>query len=71
MNELFVNEQQKMARTIIEDKQVLTTSLHTVLAIHVLFKRHKCDWMAETLGRYNSKIMTEFYVATVHSTMPP
>lgn len=38
-----VNEDQKMARIITKELQVLTGSLHTVPIIEELFKRHKCE----------------------------
>ena len=52
-----------MARTITEERRVLTGSLHTVPDIHQLFNFHKCDWMARDLGTYNEEIVREFYAS--------
>uniref|UniRef100_M1DUQ6 Integrase core domain containing protein n=1 Tax=Solanum tuberosum TaxID=4113 RepID=M1DUQ6_SOLTU len=39
----MINDKQKMARTITEERRVLTGSLHTVPDIHRLFNFHMCD----------------------------
>ncbi|KAG5600781.1 hypothetical protein H5410_032151 [Solanum commersonii] len=57
----MVNDKQKMARLITEERRVLTGSLHTVPDIHRLFNLHKCDWMARDLGTYSDEIVREFY----------
>uniref|UniRef100_M1DGL3 Integrase core domain containing protein n=1 Tax=Solanum tuberosum TaxID=4113 RepID=M1DGL3_SOLTU len=57
----MINDKQKMARTITEERRVLTGSLHTVPEIHRLFNLHKCDWMARDPGTYSEEIVQEFY----------
>uniref|UniRef100_M1DJI3 Integrase core domain containing protein n=1 Tax=Solanum tuberosum TaxID=4113 RepID=M1DJI3_SOLTU len=57
----MMNEKQKMARLITEERRVLTGSLHTVPDIHRLFNFHKCDWMARDPGTYSEEIVQEFY----------
>ncbi|KAG5579544.1 hypothetical protein H5410_050171 [Solanum commersonii] len=59
----MVNEKQKMARLITEERRVLTGSLHTVPDIHRLFNLHKCDWMARDPGTYSEEIVREFYAS--------
>uniref|UniRef100_M1DI20 Integrase core domain containing protein n=1 Tax=Solanum tuberosum TaxID=4113 RepID=M1DI20_SOLTU len=52
-----------MARLIIEERRVLTGSLHTVPDIHRLFNLHKCDWMVRDPRTYNEEILREFYAS--------
>ncbi|KAG5594863.1 hypothetical protein H5410_036095 [Solanum commersonii] len=59
----MVNDKQKMARLITEERRVLTRSLHTVPDIHWLFNLHKCDWMARDPGTYSKEIVREFYAS--------
>ncbi|KAG5585141.1 hypothetical protein H5410_045575 [Solanum commersonii] len=59
----MVNDKQKMARLITEERRVLTGSLHTVPDIHRLFNLHKCDWMARDPGTYSEEIVREFYAS--------
>ncbi|KAG5580536.1 hypothetical protein H5410_051163 [Solanum commersonii] len=59
----MVNDKQKMARLITEERRVLTGSLHTVPGIHRLFSLHKCDWMAREPGTYSEEIVREFYAS--------
>ena len=59
----MVNDKQKMARLITEERRVLIGSLHTVPDIHRLFKLHKCDWMARDPGTYSEEIVREFYAS--------
>ncbi|KAG5579575.1 hypothetical protein H5410_050202 [Solanum commersonii] len=59
----MVNDKQKMARLITEERRVLTGSLHTVPDIHRLFNLHKCDWMAREPGTYSEEIVREFYAS--------
>uniref|UniRef100_M1DYJ7 Integrase core domain containing protein n=1 Tax=Solanum tuberosum TaxID=4113 RepID=M1DYJ7_SOLTU len=68
----MVNDKQKMARLITEERRVLTRSLHAVLDIQRLFNLHKCDWMARDLGTYSEEIVREFYAsyaATLHGSI--
>uniref|UniRef100_M1DD59 Integrase core domain containing protein n=1 Tax=Solanum tuberosum TaxID=4113 RepID=M1DD59_SOLTU len=57
----MVNDKQKMARLITEERRVLTESLHTIPNIYRLFNLHKCDWMARDPGTYSEEIVREFY----------
>ncbi|KAG5632583.1 hypothetical protein H5410_004300 [Solanum commersonii] len=50
-----------MARLIIEERRVLTGSLHTIPNIHRLFKFHKYDWMVRGPMTYSEEIVREFY----------
>uniref|UniRef100_M1DY12 Integrase core domain containing protein n=1 Tax=Solanum tuberosum TaxID=4113 RepID=M1DY12_SOLTU len=59
----MMTEKDRMARLVTDECLVLTGSLHTALAIHELFKRHMCDWMARNPGSYNEKIVREFYAS--------
>ncbi|KAG5586410.1 hypothetical protein H5410_046844, partial [Solanum commersonii] len=59
----MVNDKQKMARLITEERRVLIRSLHTVPDIHRLFNLHKCDRMARDTGMYSEEIVREFYVS--------
>ncbi|KAG5630291.1 hypothetical protein H5410_002008 [Solanum commersonii] len=59
----IVNDKQKMARLITEERKVLTRSLHTDPDIHRLFNLHKCDWMARDPGTYSEEIVREFYAS--------
>ena len=59
----MINDKQKMARTITEERRVLTGSLHTVPDIHRLFNFHRCDWMARDPGTYSEEMVREFYVS--------
>ncbi|KAG5620829.1 hypothetical protein H5410_006047 [Solanum commersonii] len=59
----MVNDKQKMARLITEERKVLTGSLHTIPDIHRLFNLHKCDWMAREPGTYSEEIVREFYAS--------
>lgn len=59
----MVNEKQKMARRIIEEHRVLKRSLDTIPDIHMLFQRHKCEWMAWIPRTYNEE--------NVRSSIPP
>ncbi|WMV50383.1 hypothetical protein MTR67_043768, partial [Solanum verrucosum] len=38
----------------------LTGSFHTVPSIHALFQQHRCDRMAENLGRYGEEMAQVF-----------
>jgi len=51
------NNKRKMARLIIEERKVLTGSLHTIPDIHQLFNLHKCDWMDRDPGTYSEDIV--------------
>ena len=62
-NAKMINDKQKMARTITEERRVLTGSLHTVPEIHRLFNLHKCDWMARDPGTYSEEMVREFYAS--------
>ena len=59
----MINNKQKMARTITEERRVLTGSLYTVPEIHRLFNFHKCDWMARDPGTYSEEMVQEFYAS--------
>ena len=59
----MIKYKQKMARTITEERKVLTGSLHTVPEIHRLFNFHKCDWMARDPGTYSEEMVREFYAS--------
>uniref|UniRef100_M1DH31 Integrase core domain containing protein n=1 Tax=Solanum tuberosum TaxID=4113 RepID=M1DH31_SOLTU len=59
----IVNDKQKMARLITEERRVLTGCLHAVLDIHRLFNIHKCDWMARDPGTFSEEIVREFYAS--------
>ncbi|KAG5599411.1 hypothetical protein H5410_030781 [Solanum commersonii] len=59
----MVNDKQKMARLITEERRVLTGSLHTVPDIHRLFTLHKYDWMAQDPGTYSEEMVREFYAS--------
>ncbi|KAG5579551.1 hypothetical protein H5410_050178 [Solanum commersonii] len=59
----MINDKQKMARLITEERRVLTGSLHIVPDIHRLFNLHKCDWMARDPGMYSEEIVREFYAS--------
>uniref|UniRef100_M1DHT2 Integrase core domain containing protein n=1 Tax=Solanum tuberosum TaxID=4113 RepID=M1DHT2_SOLTU len=59
----IINDKEKMARLITEERRVLTGSLHTVPDIHQLFNLHKCDWMARDPGTYSEEIVREFYAS--------
>ncbi|KAG5572101.1 hypothetical protein H5410_061867 [Solanum commersonii] len=59
----MVNEKQKMARLITEERRVLTGSSHTVPDIHQLFNLHKCDWMDRDPGTYSEEIVRELYAS--------
>ncbi|KAK4737225.1 hypothetical protein R3W88_000922 [Solanum pinnatisectum] len=52
-----------MARLVIEERRVLTGSLHTAPDIEELFRRHRCGWMARPSGTYREEIVREFYVS--------
>uniref|UniRef100_M1DS47 Integrase core domain containing protein n=1 Tax=Solanum tuberosum TaxID=4113 RepID=M1DS47_SOLTU len=52
-----------MARIINEERRVLTESLHTVLVIKELFKRHMCEWMARSPGKFSEEMTREFYAS--------
>uniref|UniRef100_M1DXF6 Integrase core domain containing protein n=1 Tax=Solanum tuberosum TaxID=4113 RepID=M1DXF6_SOLTU len=52
-----------MARTITEERRVLTGSLHTVPDIHRMFYFHRCDWMARDPGTYSEEMVREFYAS--------
>uniref|UniRef100_M1DM43 Integrase core domain containing protein n=1 Tax=Solanum tuberosum TaxID=4113 RepID=M1DM43_SOLTU len=54
------NGKEKMARTITEERRVLTGSLYTMPDIHHLFQRHKCEWMAHDPSTYSEEIVREF-----------
>ena len=47
--------------------RVLTGSLNTVPAVHVLFTHHRLEWMARSVGSYNKEMVREFYISYVHS----
>uniref|UniRef100_M1D967 Integrase core domain containing protein n=1 Tax=Solanum tuberosum TaxID=4113 RepID=M1D967_SOLTU len=57
------NAKEKMARTITEERKVLTESLHTMPDIHQLFQRYKCKWMARDPGTYSEEIVRELYAS--------
>uniref|UniRef100_M1DZA4 Integrase core domain containing protein n=1 Tax=Solanum tuberosum TaxID=4113 RepID=M1DZA4_SOLTU len=59
----MLNEKEKMARLITDERKVLTGSLHTIPDIHRLFQHHKCEWMGKELGTYSEKIVREFYAS--------
>ncbi len=59
----MINDKEKMARIVTEERRVLTGSLHTVPDIHRLFNLHKCDWMARDPGTYSEEIVREFYAS--------
>jgi len=59
----MINDKQKMARLITEERRVLTGSLHTVPDIHRLFNFHRCDWMARDPGTYSEEMVREFYAS--------
>uniref|UniRef100_M1DSH3 Integrase core domain containing protein n=1 Tax=Solanum tuberosum TaxID=4113 RepID=M1DSH3_SOLTU len=59
----MINNKQKMARLITEERRVLTGSLHVVPDIHRLFNLQKCDWMARDPGMYSEEIVREFYAS--------
>uniref|UniRef100_M1DWY7 Putative plant transposon protein domain-containing protein n=1 Tax=Solanum tuberosum TaxID=4113 RepID=M1DWY7_SOLTU len=50
-----------MARTITEERRVLTGSLHTVPDIHRLFHFLRCDSMERDPGTYSEEMVREFY----------
>lgn len=39
--------------------------LHTVLEVHLLFNKHKFEWVARSLGSYSEEIVREFYTSYV------
>ncbi|KAG5631584.1 hypothetical protein H5410_003301 [Solanum commersonii] len=68
----MVNDKQKMARLITEERRVLMGSLYAVRDINRLFNLHKCDWMAQDPGTYSEEIVREFYafyVATLRGSI--
>lgn len=64
----MLNDHQKMAHIITEERRILTGSLHTLSTIEELFKKHKCEWMERSRGRYNEEITREFYAS--YTTSP-
>uniref|UniRef100_M1DT13 Integrase core domain containing protein n=1 Tax=Solanum tuberosum TaxID=4113 RepID=M1DT13_SOLTU len=62
-NDRRLNEVEKMALLVTEERRVLTSSLHTAPVIEELFRRHKCELMARTPGTYNEEIVREFYAS--------
>uniref|UniRef100_M1DX37 Integrase core domain containing protein n=1 Tax=Solanum tuberosum TaxID=4113 RepID=M1DX37_SOLTU len=59
----MINDKEKMALIVTEERRVLTGSLHTVPDIHQLFNLHKCDWMAREPGTYSEEMVWEFYAS--------
>uniref|UniRef100_M1D841 Integrase core domain containing protein n=1 Tax=Solanum tuberosum TaxID=4113 RepID=M1D841_SOLTU len=59
----MLNEKEKLAHLIIEERRVVTGILHTVPDIHRLFQHHKCEWMGKELGTYSEEIVREFYTS--------
>uniref|UniRef100_M1DW41 Integrase core domain containing protein n=1 Tax=Solanum tuberosum TaxID=4113 RepID=M1DW41_SOLTU len=64
------NDKEKMAQLIIEERRILIGSLHTVLEIHQLFQRHKCEWMAREPGTYREEIGLEIGGSDGHAAPP-
>ncbi|KAG5580148.1 hypothetical protein H5410_050775, partial [Solanum commersonii] len=65
----MINDKQKMARLITEERRVLTGSLHTVPDIHRLFNLHNCDWMARDPGTYIKEILKPLAQTPLTSTL--
>uniref|UniRef100_M1DKC2 Integrase core domain containing protein n=1 Tax=Solanum tuberosum TaxID=4113 RepID=M1DKC2_SOLTU len=59
----MINDKEKMARIVTEERRVLTGSLHIVLDIHQYFNLHKCEWMARDPGTYSEEMVREFYAS--------
>ncbi|KAG5585349.1 hypothetical protein H5410_045783 [Solanum commersonii] len=59
----MINNKEKTARIVTEERRVLTGSLHIVPDIHRLFNLHKCDWMAQDLVTNSKEIVQEFYTS--------
>lgn len=59
----MMNNKDNMVRLITEERRVLTGSLHAVPEIYWLFKRHKCEWMAQDPSSYSEEIVREFYAS--------
>ncbi|KAG5584926.1 hypothetical protein H5410_045360 [Solanum commersonii] len=58
-------EKDIMVRLVTDERRVLIGSLHTAPAIHELFHRHRCDWMARSPGSFTEEIVREFYASYV------
>lgn len=61
----MLNEKGVMTRLVTVECCVLTGSLHTVIKVHRLFKRHRFDLMARDWGSYRVEIVREFYASYV------
>uniref|UniRef100_M1DWS1 Integrase core domain containing protein n=1 Tax=Solanum tuberosum TaxID=4113 RepID=M1DWS1_SOLTU len=59
----MLNEKERMSRLVTDKRRVFTGSLHIVPAIHTLFQRHRCEWMARSPGSFSEEIIREFYAS--------
>ncbi|WMV25868.1 hypothetical protein MTR67_019253, partial [Solanum verrucosum] len=59
------NEHQRQTRTITQERRVLIVSLHIVPTIKELFKTHKCEWMAQSPGKFSDEMARELYASYV------
>uniref|UniRef100_M1DXE6 Integrase core domain containing protein n=1 Tax=Solanum tuberosum TaxID=4113 RepID=M1DXE6_SOLTU len=59
----MLNEKDRKIRLVTEEHQAITRSLHTTPAIHELFQKHRCEWMARSLGSFSEEIVREFYAS--------
>uniref|UniRef100_M1D9X9 Integrase core domain containing protein n=1 Tax=Solanum tuberosum TaxID=4113 RepID=M1D9X9_SOLTU len=65
----MLNEHEKMAKLVTEERRVLTGSLHTAPVIHELFRTHICKWIAWCPGTYIEEIVQELMLPTMLSNL--
>ncbi|KAG5606581.1 hypothetical protein H5410_028073 [Solanum commersonii] len=59
----MINDKEKMAQIVTEERRVLTRSLHTIPDIYQLFNLHKCECITPDPGTYSEEMVREFYAS--------
>ena len=57
----MLNDKCLMTRLVTVERRVHMGSSHTIFEVHRLFNLHNFEWMDQSLGSYNEKIVREFY----------
>lgn len=60
-NGITHNDKGKYTWAITKEPCILTSSLAAVPEIQDLFARHRCEWKAARLRKYNATMVREFY----------
>lgn len=53
----LLNDKVVVTRTLTVERQVLIGSLCTVPDVNALFTRHRLEWIARSVGRYNEEVV--------------